>query len=99
MSDREVWVSDDGMVLQGVHPATECEGRGCAIHHPSDHHMKDWPLKWRGDRDLMERICPCGIGHPDVDHLAWFRLTHSEDDTWAEGVHGCCGHCRAEAAA
>lgn len=81
----------NGQVLQGVHPATACEGRGCPIHHPTDHAMAGWPLLWRGDRGLMERVCLCRIGHPDVDHMAWYATCHTDEDTRAEGVHGCCG--------
>lgn len=83
-----------GQVLQGVHPPTACEGRGCPLHHPTPHHMVEWGLLWRGDRGLMERLCPeHGTGHPDPDHMAWYATTHTPNDTWAEGVHGCCGCC------
>jgi len=65
-----------------VHPATKCAGEACTIHNPSDHHMRQWPLNWRGDRGTMERICPHGVGHPDPDGIS--------EDT----VHGCDGCCR-----
>lgn len=35
--------------------------------------MRDWPLNWRADAGVMERLCPCGVGHPDPDHLAYAR--------------------------
>lgn len=83
VNDSEVLLPS-GVVLGQVHAATECEWRGCCIHHPSDHHMKDWPLNWRDDRRMMERICPHGVGHPDPDGIS------------ASGsVHGCDGCCRA----
>ena len=66
-----------GQVIK-AHLASKCfMDRACCIHRPSDHHMIDWPQNWRGDRGMMERICPHGIGHPDPDDL-------SEDK-----VHGC----------
>ena len=71
-----------GQVLGGVHSSSLCEGQACAVHHPSDHHMVTWPQNWRGDRGLMERICPHGVGHPDPDCLN------------PDGVHGCDGCCR-----
>lgn len=74
-----------------VHGIEDCKGRNCVIHNPSDHHMKDWPTHWRGDRQLMERICPCGIGHPDPDDLAFKESIGIDVET--EGIHGCCGHC------
>lgn len=76
-----------GQKLINVHSYDQCAGEFCCIHNPSDHHMKDWPQNWRGDRGIMERMCPCGIGHPDFDDPI-FKLFPYED------VHGCCGHCR-----
>lgn len=72
-----------GMSLLQVHDPANCEGQACTIHHPSDHHMVTWPQNWRGDRGLMERLCPHGVGHPDPDDLS------------ADGIHGCDGCCAA----
>lgn len=80
-----------------THSKDECAGpigkNGkpiCCIHNPSDHHMVTWKQLWRGDRGIMERICPGdkghGIGHPDPDDL---RIINGEDP----GVHGCDGCC------
>ena len=76
-----------------VHDKTDCKGRHCVIHNPSDHHMKDWPTHWRGDRMLIERICPCGIGHPDPDDLAYKAKVLGKDAAETEAIHGCCGCC------
>ena len=73
-------MSDPPVKLR-THAAGTCLGEFCTIHNPSDHHMKAWPQTWRGDRRLMERICPHGVGHPDPDDL--------NPDT----VHGCDGCC------
>lgn len=67
--------------LRGVHPSGLCAGEHCVIHAPSRHHMETWPLNWRGDRKIMERVCPHGVGHPDPDEV--------NPDT----VHGCDGCC------
>lgn len=40
----------------------------------------------------MERICPCGVGHPDPDHLAYVRTKSEMKADW-QAVHGCCGCC------
>ena len=77
-----------------AHLESECRGSVCALHNRSDHHMRDWPQHWRGDRGLIERICPHGVGHPDPDSLA--RLNDrglSAEAVAAEGVHGCDGCC------
>lgn len=63
-----------------VHSKEVCDGAPCVIHAPTDHHMRAWPLKWRTDRQIFERICPHGIGHPDPDQRA-------------DGTHGCDGCC------
>lgn len=76
-------------VLVNVHTPDKCAGRPCVLHNPSDHHMRDWPLVWRGDRRIMERKCPHRIGHPDPDDLA-YQLSIGADS----GVHGCDGCCR-----
>lgn len=81
-----------GEKIVAHHPAL-CEGSPCAVHHPSDHVMKDWPQHWRRDRRIIERICPCGVGHPDPDHLAFLRTIMSAKQVEAESVHGCCGCC------
>lgn len=56
-----------------VHSATECAGRECVIHNPTDHPMRTLPLHWRSDRGIFERTCPHGIGHPDPDQRAYWR--------------------------
>ena len=76
-------------VLENVHPATACEGEHCVLHNPSEHHMRSWPTVWRGDKRIMERTCPHGVGHPDPDDLAF----HIRNERSYVGVHGCDGCC------
>lgn len=94
VDDKELWAgaSTDAMgfgmgdgILSNVHPASKCAGQACTLHNPSDHHMKDWPMLWRDDRKIMERICPHGAGHPDPDEMA-YQATLPDGDS---GVHGC----------
>lgn len=81
----ETFTLPDGRVLTNVHPAENCRGRWCVIHWPKPSHMNKWPLHWRDDRGIFERICTHGVGHPD----------HSQTDFWEEtgqshqGIHGC----------
>lgn len=82
--------SDVINTLIQVHKASNCIGRHCVIHNPSNHPMRQMPLHWRDDRKIFERICPCGIGHPDPDMYVYWRIIGRE----SEAVHGCCGqHC------
>lgn len=90
-----------------VHRAERCSAdpNPCVLHSPSDHHMRDWGMVLRLDREgLVERTCPHGVGHPDPDSLAWlmggYRSVYkdcdpSEDFSWV-GTHGCDGCCRQE---
>lgn len=97
--DRDLWAVASGTDLFGaghgasdlvnVHAPALCAGRACVIHAPSDHHMRTWPLHWRGDRGFMERLCPHGTGHPDPDDAAYHRSVGRE-----VGVHGCDRCCR-----
>lgn len=70
-------------------PTTNCFTGHCAAHNPVDHHMRDWPMHWRADRGILERICLHGTGHPDPSQ---FDYWHSIGHDW-EQVHGCCGCC------
>ena len=70
-----------GEVLVNAHDMALCAGRPCCVHAPSDHHMMLWDQHYRLDRQMMERICPHGVGHPDPDDISF--------DT----VHGCDGCC------
>lgn len=71
-----------------AHRRDDCQGRGCAIHHPTDHPMREWPTSWRPDRRVVERVCPHGVGHPDPDDAA-YRASLGDVDS----VHGCDGCC------
>ncbi len=81
------------VALAGVHPRRVCQAGGfpCVVHKPSKHHMRDFPLLWRGGRRLFERTCPHGVGHPDPDDLA-YHVRHGRE--W-QANHGCDGCCRA----
>jgi hypothetical protein len=75
-----------GMRLD-THDKGSCKGEYCTIHNFSDHHMVKWNQNWRGDRQIMERICGHGIGHIDPDEVEGvakdsYLLNH--------GCDGCC---------
>ena len=76
----------------GVHQEGTCAGQVCVVHNPLDHHMREWPMVWRGDRlpPIVERLCKCGIGHYDLSQWEFHKSLGLGD--WVT-VHGCCGHC------
>lgn len=82
MTDKETVTLVGGQELVNVHPAAACDPDPCPIHRPSDHHMVGWPQRFRADRNLMERTCGHGVGHPDPDD----RLCREDP---VHGVHGC----------
>jgi hypothetical protein len=82
-----------GQVRLRTHSAAQCAPGYCCIHRPSPHHMREWPLNWRGDRHIMERICPHGTGHPDPDDAAYRKAHPRAGYQHDSGVHGCDGCC------
>lgn len=76
--------------LGNVHRITDdCLNHGCAVHNPTPGPLSHRPYNWRTDRNIMERICEHGIGHPDHDSAAFQRRF----DRAYENVHGCDGCC------
>jgi hypothetical protein len=82
------WVGDTA--VGKVHPASSCRrDEACVIHRPTIHHMAKWPIFWREDRGIVERMCEHGVGHPDPDQWPYWRRM----GRMHEQVHGCCGCC------
>ena len=71
-----------------MHSSDSCAGEYCTIHNRSNHSMRAFPQKWRGDKNMMERVCPHGIGHPDPDEINLHLPSRK--------VHGCDGCCEGE---
>lgn len=87
------FVTGCGERLVNVHERTnDCITYGCVIHNPTDPHT-EFKTHWRRDRQLMERICPHGVGHPDRNHIEFLRRTLGDAVANAEAVHGCDGCC------
>jgi hypothetical protein len=79
----------EGIPLHNVHAPEKCAlQEACVVHFPSDHHMRGMKLHWRGDREIFERICAHGCGHPDPDDMAYQKSINGDS-----GVHGCDGCC------
>lgn len=83
--EYDAFLTGTGQFLQNVHKRENCIPP-CAIHAPSDHHMRHMRLHWRSDLNVFERICEHGIGHPDPD---------SGLKNGAHGCDGCCSEARA----
>lgn len=85
----ELLVDHAGRVMY-VHNRRQCRG-ACALHRPSNHRMRGWPVMLR-ETGLLERFCPHGVGHPDPDSVAHFKRRGVD----GFGVHGCDGCCAKE---
>ena len=76
-----------------VHQKDECSGEYCVIHKPSNHSMRDFPLRWRGMRGFFERLSENGTGHPDPDSMLHIYETRGLEVMQSEMKHGCQGGC------
>lgn len=86
----EITIPVKWLNLVNVHDFNKTCDTACVIHNQSNHHMRYWPLHWRVDRGIFERICPAhGTGHPDPDQFPYWKATHQD----FQSVHGCCGCC------
>lgn len=90
VNESSVAVPCDWILLERTHQRHEICDQGCVIHNRTAHHMQWWPLHWRGDRGIFERICLHGIGHPDPDQFPFWEST---GQLWGQGIHGCDGCC------
>jgi hypothetical protein len=84
-----------GQQVLRTHAEGTCRGEHCCIHKPSDHPLNTAQLHWRADRQMMERICEHGVGHPDPDDLEYKRSIMSRQAYRARAyeTHGCDGCC------
>lgn len=79
------------IVRNGVlhtHPPSACAGRHCWVHNPTPSHMMTWAIQWRDDKVTAERVCPHGIGHPDIDDVAYNRSIGR--NVTQHACDGCC---------
>jgi hypothetical protein len=76
------------MTPPAPHAPKACEGHGCSAHHPSQHHMRDWPKVWRPYYGYSDRLCPHGVGHPDPDDI--IDLQAAGGVSSAHSCDGCC---------
>lgn len=93
VDEGRTWVTGSGEVVSNIHDGSQCQGRSCVIHNPSDHPMRRFRTHFRrGDIKPahVERICPHGIGHPDPDDLI-YQKSIGEEGMSVHGCDGCCG--------
>lgn len=79
-ASRPRYTTGVGQVIV-THAQWSCIGDFCVVHRPMPGPWQDWPTRWRQDRGIMERVCPCGVGHPASEEYQW----------GGDMEHGCCG--------
>jgi hypothetical protein len=84
--EMEQHILESGQSLQ-THPRTACLGTWCCIHAQMPGPWSAWPRLWREDMGIMERVCPCGVGHPVAEMYEHAIFLNREYML----VHGCCG--------
>jgi hypothetical protein len=90
----QVYITGTGEELFSPHPKSPgCKKHDCVVHSPSRHAMRSFPTHWRSDRQLMERICEHGVGHPDPDQISYLRRAYGAAVAATESAHGCDGCC------
>lgn len=95
-----VYVTGTRQVLTHVHDPSACtEQESCVIHAPSAHPLVNAPTHWRVRREddeyetlvqVMERICPHGVFHPDPDDIAFLAREKDEEAASIAARHECC---------
>jgi hypothetical protein len=72
-ADENVYETDDGVALHGVHRSNQCQGFNCPIHNPSNHRMKDWPTGWLALADgpgyMLRKHPETGVHYLDPDDI------------------------------
>ena len=86
--DNATTMLKNGVLLR-AHPPTACAGRHCWVHNAMPSIMVNWPVRWRADKSTAERVCQHGIGHPDIDDVAYNQSLGR--DVSIHGCDGCCG--------
>jgi hypothetical protein len=85
-----------GTMLLTHGPEACVDDDACPIHRASRHALHAAPMAWRVDIELLERICPHGIHHPDPDDLTRQEQVHGTTHQTQLERHDCDGCCRAE---
>jgi len=83
----------DGTLLM-THPEHACKGGHCCIHNPSDHPLRDAPMRWVARFKSIQRTCSHGVNHPDYDDFLYkIRVGVSGVMLAVIGAHNCDGCC------
>lgn len=71
------------------HQLEMCSGN-CCLHGTSTYASCRMPRQWRHDKQIIEHVCPHGVGHPCY---AGIEYANAMGENIGGGVHGCDGCC------
>ena len=80
-------VLSDGRVMSEIHDPGDCEGRGCWVHHPSEHPLSGAPVYWDAAARRAYRLCEHEVLHRDLDD---YRFQTRGSTKWAGMPAWCC---------
>jgi hypothetical protein len=87
----------EGGLMLRTHAAGSClVADGCPIHAPSDHALRNAPMKWAPSMRMLFRRCTHGELHPDPDSLgfentiALVKTLGGTPTLGYDGWHPCC---------
>ena len=83
----DIVVLGDGVPVR-MHGPARCAGVACPLHRPSHHPLRNAPLTWLPELQLLMRTCAHGHQHPDPDSMAFLVANFLAYSGW----HDCCGH-------
>ena len=83
---KDIISMPNGTVLE-THGPLRCQGTFCCIHNPSEHPLRNAPMVWIKDMNLMMRVCSHEHLHPDPDSMRYLASWLGGFDGW----HPCCG--------
>jgi len=85
--NRDKLILHDGTRIRNVHELSQCRGRVCVVHNPTEHHMRAWPVEWNDYDAFFDRECPHGYLHPDPDQRDYWAII---DRQVTHRCDGCC---------
>lgn len=76
-----------------IHNPTQCAGRPCVFHNPSDHALSKAKVSYNESLHRVERVCSHGIHHPDVDEVVKVYDGFGETEALKFAKHNDCDGC------
>jgi hypothetical protein len=74
------------MISINSHDESQCEAVTCPMHKRTDHHMRGFKQFFLHGWDIVVRVCPHGVKHPDPDDMYAMSSEYAEN----HNCDACC---------